>query len=55
MGRKSVVLKEDEDLAIEVRKYPVLYDKNDAQYKEKRPKVNAWKAIDQTLGLEEGK
>ena len=35
MGRKAVVMKEDELLAVEVRKYPVLYDKTNLQYKEK--------------------
>lgn len=54
MGRKPVDLGEDEILANEVRKYPVLYDKSIPEYKEKRPKVNAWNKVDQALGFEEG-
>ena len=54
MGRKAVVMEEDELLAVEVRKYPVLYDKTNLQYKEKRPKSNAWKEIDMKMGYEEG-
>ena len=54
MGRKAVILEEDELLVVEVRKYPVLYDKSDAQLKEKRPKINAWKEINVKLGYEEG-
>ena len=42
MGRKAVVMEEDELLAVEVRKFPVLYDKTNLKYKEKRPKSNAW-------------
>ena len=54
MGRKAVVMEEDELLAAEVGKYPVLYDKTNLQYKEKRPKSNAWKEIDMKMGYEEG-
>ena len=54
MGRKAVILKEDEELVLEVRKYPVLYDKANAAYKDKRAKSNAWKEIDRKLGYEEG-
>ena len=55
MGCQSVDLREDEELAVEVRKYPVLYDKSLPQYKEKIPKANAWRKIEAALGLERGK
>ena len=54
MGRNSVNLGEDEALANEVRKYPVLYNKSLPEYKEKRAKANAWKKVGVALGLEEG-
>ena len=55
MGRpERVDLQEDEELAEEVRKYPVLYDKSSPQYKDKRKVENAWKLVDEQLGFEEG-
>ena len=39
----------DEKLAVEVQKYPCLYDKSLACYKESQPKRNAWKLIDESL------
>ena len=44
----------DEELAEEVRKYPVLYDKSSPHYKDKRKVENAWKLVDEQLGFEEG-
>ena len=54
MGRQSVNFQVDESLAIEVRKYAVLYDKSCPQYNEKTPKSNAWKSVGEKLGLEDG-
>ena len=48
-------LQEDERLAVEVEKYLCLYDKADKGYKEKDRKENAWRTIDEELGLEEDK
>ena len=48
-------IEEDEALAEKVRKYPCLYDKSDKGYKERDRKVNAWRAVDDALGYEEGK
>ena len=47
-------LEEDECLAEEVRKYPCLYDKSDPGYKERDRKKNAWKAVEEAVGYEEG-
>ena len=44
-------MQEVENLAIEVEKYPCLYDKANAGYKEKDRKASACKAIDKALGL----
>lgn len=46
---------EEERLAEEVRKYPCLYDKQDAGYKEKDRKKNAWRKVEESVGYEEGK
>ena len=45
---------EDESLSIEVYKYPCLYDKSIPEHKEKDRVANAWKEIEEELGLEEG-
>ena len=47
-------IQEDEILAEEVRKYPCLYDKSDSGYKERDRVKNAWKAVENVLGIEEG-
>ena len=47
-------LRDDESLAEEVRKYPCLYAKCDPGYKERDRKRNAWKAVEEALGFEEG-
>ena len=47
-------IQEDELLAIEVEKYPCLYDKALKEYKEVDRKKNAWRLIDGILGYEEG-
>ena len=55
MGRTNKVdLKEDEDLAEAVKKYPCIYDKADQGYREKDRVANAWRAIEDELGYEEG-
>ena len=45
---------EDEQLSNEIRKYPRLFDKSNAGYKEKNLIETAWKEIDNSLGIEEG-
>ena len=47
-------LQEDEELAEQFRKYPCLYDKALEHYKDKRNVANAWKRVDEQLGLERG-
>ena len=43
MGRTTRDIEEDEVLAVEVRKYPCLYDKSEKGYKERDRVRNAWK------------
>ena len=38
-----------------MQKYPCLSDKSDKGYKEEDQKVNAWEAVEEELGMEEGK
>ena len=40
MGKQKVNMREEEELAIEVRKYVCLYDKSSPTYKDKRAKAN---------------
>lgn len=47
-------IQKDEVLAEEVREYPCLYNKADKGYKEKDRKINAWRAVEDALGWEEG-
>ena len=54
MGRKSINILEEEGVAEEVRKYPCLYDKTLSEYKDKLAKRNAWKKVEEMLGMEEG-
>ena len=44
----------DEELSTVVHKYGVLYDKSHADFHRKAIKKNAWKAISEELGLEDG-
>ena len=46
-------LREDETLAEVVKKYQCLYDKSSPDTK-KETSVNAWKAVEEEIGLEEG-
>ena len=47
MGRKNKAsLHEDECLAIEVRKYPCLYNKKDSGFKDTVKKGNAWQNVE---------
>ena len=46
-------VREDEQLSIEIRKYACLLDKSNAGYKAKDRIENAWKEIDNSLGIEE--
>ena len=55
MGKQKVNLQEDEDLAIEVKKFVCLYDKTSTIYKDKHAKANAVTKVEESLGLEEGK
>ena len=47
-------LQEEKQLANEVQKYPCLYDKSNPGHHEKDRVINAWRAVDETLGFEEG-
>ena len=49
MGRRPVVLEEDETLVLEVRRYPVLYDKSHPQFKDRRVSKNAWHSVEEML------
>ena len=53
MGRRKVDVAEEGNLAEAVRKYKCLYDKTCTAYKDKRAKINAWKCVDDELGLED--
>ena len=53
MAADKFNLQDDERLLIAVEKHP-LYNKSEDVYKEKDRKKNAWKKIDEGLGLEEG-
>ena len=55
MGRKCVNLQEDEELALAIFKYPCLWMKTDPAYKDSQTaKPNAWRAVEQLLGAEQG-
>ena len=45
----------DEKLAEAVRSYPVLYDKNDLNFKDKNKKNLAWEDVAKTVGVNSGK
>ena len=47
-------LREDETLAEVVKKYQCLHDKIFPRYKERDWCKNAWKAVEEEIGLEEG-
>ena len=44
----------DEKLAEEIRKYPVLYDKECADFKDKVKKKLAWNDVAHAVGLTDG-
>ena len=46
MSRQFFDISEDEQLSIEIRKYPCIFDKSNVGYKEKDRVENAWKEID---------
>ena len=50
MPRQSFDIREDELLSIEIRKYPCLFNKSNAGYKEKDRVENARKEIDNSMG-----
>ena len=52
--KKRYTLLEEEVLAEEVKKYPCIYDRSCDGHKEKDQCAQAWKAIEQALGLEDG-
>ena len=52
--RKNNNLKEEEELTNEVRNFLCLYDKSSNDYKDKVKTGNAWKAVDEAVGLEDG-
>ena len=45
----------EENLAEEIRKYRCLYDKSCEDFKDKFKNKNAWKEVEEALGIEEGK
>ena len=55
MGRQTINIQEEEDLTLEVKKFLCLYDKRCVLYKDKRAKANAWRKVEESLGLEDGK
>ena len=55
MGRQTINIQEEVDLALEVKKFLCLYDKRCVLYKDKRAKANAWRKVEESLGLEDGK
>ena len=55
MGKTNKAnIQEDEKLANEVYKYPCLYDKTNKGYKERDGRANAWRKIEEDLGMEVG-
>lgn len=54
MGKQKINMRDEEELAREVRKYVCLYDKRLPSYKDKRVKANAWLEVERALGLKEG-
>ena len=54
MPRQSFDIRENEQFSIEIKKCPCLFDKSNAEYKEKDPVENAWKETDNSLETEEG-
>ena len=54
MVRAKFTTFEEETLAEEVQKYPCLYNKANAGYKEKDRKINIWKNVEEALGQEKG-
>ena len=56
IGRKpQLLMSKEESLTESVRKYRCLYDKFCADYKNKVFAENAWAAVDNEIGFEEGK
>ena len=53
MPRQYFDIREDEKLSIKIRKYPCLFNISSAGYKEKDQIGNAWKEINDQLGIEE--
>ena len=54
MGKASQSIEEDQRLSEEVRRHTCLYDRSDKDYKVKDRVENAWRAVEQALGYEEG-
>ena len=54
LSRSKLNLQEEEALSTEVQRFPCLYEKSNAGYKEKDRKQNAWKKVELALGFEEG-
>lgn len=52
---RTANIRDDENLANEVQKYPCIYDKTDQGHKEKDRVENAWKEVDKASGFPEGK
>ena len=45
----------EEDFSISVQKYTVLFDRGHKKFHQKDVKKNAWKAVAEELGFEDGK
>ena len=54
MGRNKSNLMGAEALAEEVRKYSIIYDKSNPSHKDKFKIKNAWRKVEEALGMEEG-
>ena len=52
MGRRKIDLVKEKELADCIRHYKCLYDKSQPQYKDKRAKANAWKKVEETMGMD---
>ena len=51
---KRNIIREEEKLSEEVRKFHALYSKQHSDHKEKHVLNNAWSSVDQALGMEKG-
>ena len=50
-----MALLNEEDLAENVKKYPVLYDKSNDEFHRKDIRKNAWTKVAESIGIEDGR